>query len=643
MITERGMRRKLEAADRAYYDYDDPIMSDEEYDILRREYEEQYGSLDYVPGKIKEGFETFQHPIPLLSLNKLYDDDPDIQNKVNAVLTKFGGTVILQPKVDGLTVAAYKNDNECIFVTRGRKGVEGEILPAFIPSLSSPAVITDPNLAVRGEVYLTKTNFEEIQKIQEKQGEDLFANPRNAAAGILRNKDISPYLSYLSYVVYEIPGSDLSTKEQLEILRERTSFTVIESMICSSNLLQSVRTMYDNLKEKDIPVDGIVIKPYTMENSYSTLGQTMHHPNNAIAWKRAADIYQTTVTNVVWQTGRERITPVAILKPVEIDGTTITRATLHNYGFLKKLQLRKGDVVNICKSGEVIPKITSVYQSNAGLLFSKPAFCPSCEYPTEVYTHDDITDVCCVNPYCQERIVQNMDFLASKEVLNVKGFSKDTARKIVKMYGTQEKELILFSMTVNKILRLSGFAKKSAENLYRSLLDALTEPVTIPVFIKACCVSGIGSSVGNILEKEFGTLANIREALNSRKRLENIQGIGNKTAVILTSDEFIEKFEALEELLTVKESEVKQGALSGTVWVITGKLPISRVQAENLIQSYGGTVTNSISKKTDYLLTTDIVSSSRKMQKAKELGIKIVSYSYLLSLISKEEGEKEDA
>ena len=636
MITEKGLRKKIEAADYAYYDQDNPIMSDKEYDNLRRSYEEQFGSLDYVPGKVKEGFETFQHPVPLLSLDKIYDDDPDITDKIENVLEKFGGVVMLQPKIDGLTVAAYKIENEVIFVTRGRKGIEGEVLPVFIPSLSSSSVITNSDITVRGEAYLSKTNFEEIRKIQEEQGEDLFTNPRNAAAGILRNKDVSPYLSYLSYLVYEIPGSDLSVKDQLEILREQTKFTVIGGKICNDHLLENIRLMYEELKDKDIPIDGIVIKPYSLERSYTLLGQTMHHPNNAVAWKRAADIYQTTVTNVIWQTGRERITPVAVLKPVDIDGTTVTRATLHNYGFLKKLQLRKGDTVNICKSGEVIPKILSVYQRTTGLLFSKPAFCPSCEYPTEVYTHDDITDVCCVNPYCQERIVQNMDFLASKEVLNVKGFSKDTARKIVKLYGTQEKELILFSLTINKILKIPGFAKKSAENLYRALLDSLNKPVTIPVFIKACCVSGIGVSVGKILEKEFGTLVRIREALNNRKKLEAIQGIGNKTATILSGSEFIEKFEALEELLTVTESDITEGKLSGTVWVITGKLPISRVQAENVIQSNGGTVTSTVSKKTDYLLTTDIVSSSRKMQKAKELGVKIVSYDYLLSMISKE-------
>lgn len=636
MIKEKSLRRKIEAADHAYYDQDTLIMSDKEYDDLRRSYEEQYGSLDYVPGKVKEGFETFKHPTPLLSLDKIYDDDPDITEKIENILVKFGGTVSLQPKIDGLTVAAYKVENEIVFVTRGRKGIEGEILPAFIPNLSHADIIQDKDLVVRGEVYLLKTKFNEIVKIQEAQGESLFANPRNAAAGILRNKDISPYLPYLSYLVYEIPGSDLSTKEQLDILTKQTGFSVIETKICNDHLLENVRSMYDDLKDKDIPIDGIVIKPFSLKNSYTLLGQTMHHPNNAIAWKKAADIYQTTVTNVLWQTGRERITPVAVLKPIDIDGTTVTRATLHNYGFLKKLQLRKGDTVNICKSGEVIPKILSVYQRTSGLLFSKPAFCPSCEYPTEVYTHDDITDVCCVNPYCQERVVQNMDFLTSKEVLDVKGFSKDTARKIVKMYGTQEKELVLFSMTINKILSLPGFAKKSAENLYRSLLDALTKPVTIPVFIKACCVSGIGASVGTILEKEFGTLTKIREALNNRKKLEGIQGIGSKTAAILASPDFIEKFEALEELLTVRESDITEGKLSGTVWVITGKLPISRVQAENLIQSNGGIVTNTVSKKTDYLLTTDIVSSSKKMQKAKELGIKIVSYDYLLSLISKE-------
>lgn len=633
---ERKVRQKIQAADKAYYDDDKPIMTDEEYDKLKRSYEEEYGTLDYVPGNVKEGFEQFTHPVPLLSLNKLFDDDSDINSKISDIAKKFG-TICLQPKIDGLTVAAYPNaDGSYTFVTRGRGGITGEILPAFIPSLSGTNMKAG-NFSVRGEAFITKQNFKIIQQLQVSKGEEPFSNPRNAAAGILRNKEKSPYLDYLSYIVYDIPGSHGSVKQDLELLAQ-TNFSVINYKVSNGkDLLLLIRNYWQWLSEQDIPVDGVVLKTYDMEDSYYVLGQTKHHPNNAIAWKRAADIYETKVTSVIWQVGRDKITPVAQLEPVEIDGTTISRATLHNFGFFKKLKLKRGDVVSLCKSGEVIPKVLSVTQRTGKFPIAAPSVCPSCSHKLEVFSHDDIFDIRCTNPECKERIVQNIAFLAGKDVLDIKGLSESTARKIVDKFGTASRELVIFDLTVKDILSLPGFAQKSAENLYGNLLKSLQKPVTIPVLFKTCCVTGIGGSVGSILEKKFKNINSIIAALDNPLTLKRIEGIGDKTATVLTGDTFKAKLNDILELLTVVESkEETEGPLTGTVWVITGKLPISRTQVESLIMENGGDIAGAISRKVDYLLTANITSDSTKTKKAREFGIKIVTYDYLLNAINKQ-------
>lgn len=634
---EKKLRRKIEMADKAYYDNDKPTMSDEDYDKMKRSYEEEFGVLNYVPGNVKKGFEEFKHPTPLLSLNKIFDDDNDLDIKLKSIIKKFG-TVCLQPKIDGLTVAAYpKQDGSYTFVTRGRGGIVGEVLPAFIPSFSGTNMgATD--FVIRGEAFIDKQNFEIIKQLQIDSGEEPFSNPRNAAAGILRSKEPSPYLQYLSFLAYEIPGSHGSVKEDLLQLAE-TKFPVVEYEVSDGkDLLLLIRNYYQQLANSTIPVDGVVLKAYEMEDSYFVLGQTSHHPNNAIAWKRAADTYTTKIKYVTWQVGRDRVTPVAELEPVEIDGTTVTRATLHNLGFFKKLKLKRGDTIAICKSGEVIPKVLSVVESTGKFPIVTPTQCPSCKHALETYSHDTISDLKCVNPQCPERIVQNIVYLAGKEVLDIKGLSEGTARKIVEKFGVENRELVIFDLTIKDILQLPGFARKSAENLYNNLLQCLQKPITITTLFKICCVTGIGGSIGSILEKRFKDIDTVLTALNNYSLLRSTEGIGARTATVLTSDIFKSKLGAVLELFIVKDYEEKKtdGALTGTYWVITGRLPISRAKAEDLIQKNGGEILGAISRKVDYLLTADIESSSAKSKKAQELGIKIVTFDYLLNMIGVE-------
>lgn len=638
---ERRLRQQIEAADKAYYDDDNPIMSDNEYDLLRRSYEAEFGSLDYVPGNVKEGFEQYTHPVQLLSLNKLYDDDSDIETRLRSILKKFGPTCV-QPKIDGLTVAAYpQKDKSYKFVTRGKGGIIGEVLPAFISQYTGKGKVKG-NFAVRGEVFLTKRNFEAVQKLQKQNGEEPFSNPRNAAAGILRAKEKSPYIDYLSYVVYDIPGSHNSVEQTLMLLSQ-TCFPVIENhLLRGKDTIIILRNYYHKLLEKNIPIDGLVLKAYSLEDSYYNFGQTQHHPNNAIAWKRAAKVYETTIKDVTWQVGRDKITPVAELDPVEIDGTMISRATLHNLGFFRKLNLRYGDIIAICKSGEVIPKVLSVTEHSENKLIVAPVVCPCCKKRLEIVSGTVTAELKCNNDNCAERLIQTIAYLASKDVLNINGLSDNTARKIVELFGTSNGELMIFDLTVRDIMKIPGFAQKSAEKLYKNLLKVLQTPVSIPVLFKACCVTGIGGAVGASLKKKFKTINNIVAALQDYNTLRKTEGIGIRIANILISDEFKRKFQAVLELFDVEEEKASEDfqsskLLTNTIWVITGKLPISRVKVEELIKVNGGEISGAVTTATDYLLTADVTSNSVKSRKAQEFNVKIVTYDYLLNMINQKQ------
>lgn len=643
---ERRLRQQIEAADNAYYDNDKPIMSDNAYDLLKRSYEAEFGSLDYVPGNVKEGFEQYTHPVQLLSLNKLYDDDPDIETKLRNILKKFGTTCV-QPKIDGLTVAAYpQKDGSYKFVTRGKGGITGEVLPAFISQYTGKGKVKG-NFAVRGEVFLTKKNFETVQQLQKQNGEELFSNPRNAAAGILRNKEKSPYIDYLSYVVYDIPGSHNSIEQTLMLLSQ-TCFPLIENhLLKGKDTILVLRNYYHKLSEQNIPVDGLVLKAYSLEDSYYKLGQTQHHPNNAIAWKCAANVYETAIKDVTWQVGRDKITPVAELDPVEIQGTLVSRATLHNLGFFKKLNLRYGDIISICKSGEVIPKVLAVTEHSENNFIMAPVICPCCKKRLEIVSGNSTAELKCNNDSCAERLVQTIAYLAGKDVLNINGLSENTARKIVELFGTSNGELMIFDLTVRDILKIPGFAQKSAEKLYSNLLKVLQTPISIPVLFKACCVTGISGAVGVALKKKFKTLDNIIIALQDYNILKKTEGIGVRIANVLISEEFKRKFHAVLELFDIEKETAddftSSQTLANTVWVVTGKLPISRVKVEELIKANGGTVSGAVSTATDYLLTADVTSKSTKSRKAQELNVKIVNYDYLLSVIkqnNKEEGKQ---
>lgn len=626
----------IKQADHEYYDLDNPTLSDAEYDKLRRSYIDQYGTedLNYVPGNVSEGFEKFKHPTPVTSLGKWtkgVDDEKDLLAQVEKLWP-----VEVQLKYDGLTVVAYPNtDGSCEYVTRGLGGEVGEILPNFIPKYEG-AGINNSDFAIRGEVYITPANFERLNSALEYAGEEPMKNIRNAAAGLLRRKERSPYLNLLSYTVYDLPGQDMTPAEMRKIVSEQTQFTFADGFGYETveDTVIGIEQVYNDINSlQTYPIDGMVIKS-CQQNSGYRFGNTAHHPRNAFAWKALQEEVETVVRDVIWQMGRSKATPVAIVDPVQIDGTTVTRATLHNAAEIKRLGLKIGSTVLLRKANQIIPQITEVIKPGDKDIVLD--VCPACGGPLEEVNGQQF----CTNPDCKERIAQNIAFLGSKDVLDIPGLSIQTARKIVKVFDSLTDEIkqnAIFELAPVDYKFLPGFGDKSAQKLYDAVQKA-RDNVELPRFIKALCIPGIGNTVGKILADEYTSIECLEnwcryaceEGASSivKEKLLKINGIGEVTAEAILSQEFWEAVDALREYVDIapyEKSEPITGDYAGKVFVLTGKMVHPRSYYVDLIEKAGGKEGSAVNSKTDYLVIADVNSQSSKAKKARELGTKLIS------------------
>ena len=611
----------IKAADKAYYEDDAPTITDEAYDALRKEYIDKYGAsdLNYTPGAVAKDFVSFHHPIPVTSLAKIKDGETEKLHKWREKLSP----VVLEPKYDGLTVVAYpQKDGSYKYVTRG-SGTDGEVLPNFIRRYEGD-VFAKGTYTIRGEVFLTKQAFERIKAKQVAAGEEPFKQIRNAAAGILRSKERSPYIDELSYVVYDVVGWDVGEPTKLSWLVDNTPFEVTsfsEAYVIDTPddyIWKRAKEIFENVGE-DTPLDGIVMKT-TQDGAIARLGTTEHHVNSQVAIKPSKEIHETTLRDIEFSVGRTKVTPVAIFDPVEIDGTEVTRASIHNKDYFDRMKLCKGDTLFVFKSNEIIPQIDSVIH-NGGEPFSWP---------------EDICD-------SDEILVRDVMHMVSKPVLDIKGFSEKTARKLVENGVITERNDI-FDLEVSDIASLDGLGQKSAEKIVRQL-DERKDLFPFPRFMRALCIPSLGANVGEIIENAFPSLGEFFSFLRSTEisqqekfsHLESIDGIGPMTADELASSDFDDAFSDLySHLRSIKWSYLekpREGArLAGKSFVLTGKMEHPRSYYEDAIQKAGGTVQPAVSAKTDFLVIADVTSTSSKAQKARKLGTKLVSPEEVLSM-----------
>lgn len=636
--------KKIKEADAAYYDNADPIMSDQEYDILRATYIARYGTedLDYVPGK-PVTTRRFKHPIEVTSLAKVDENDT---KKLNAEITRLSPTV-LEPKYDGLTVVAYPDGHGgYFFVTRG-SGVEGDILPNFRPmsKITAPEAVFNYkyDYAIRGEAFMQRNAFEHMNKMLVSIGRKPKANPRNAAAGILNptRKTQSPFMESISYVCYDVIGMDAPESEKLKYIRECTPFMATPVYYLPSDFDAAhdyIKAMHDKIQKDGIPIDGMVLKT-DQEHSNERWGSTAHHPRNAVAIKGEQTAAVTVLRGIHWQVGKTgAVTPVADFDPVDILGSTVSQASLSNPDEIDRLNLREDDRVAVIKAKEIIPKIVMNYGGgNPDKPFTVPESCPSCEKPLL----KDGPVLYCKNSYCPDVLASKLAFMARKDVLDIPGFGIEICKYIVNdslfHFG--------YSFTFDNLFwhteeEFDGLGEKRAKNLADAMQHAMDMPHPFRNWLPSLCMDGVGHTAADKLLQHFHTVDAIKAAIfsDNREELLKIPGFGGVLVDKLLSDELKGRWTMMEFIFPIKVVSVKlEDSLRFTNkhFALTGKMAHPRSYYEELIKKHGGTVSSSVSKNTDYLVMADPKSTSTKAQKARKLGVKIISPEELKKLLGR--------
>lgn len=636
--------KKIKEADAAYYDNADPIMSDQEYDILRATYIARYGTedLDYVPGK-PVTTRRFKHPIEVTSLAKVDENDT---KKLNAEITRLSPTV-LEPKYDGLTVVAYPDGHGgYFFVTRG-SGVEGDILPNFRPmsKITAPEAVFNYkyDYAIRGEAFMQRNAFEHMNKMLVSMGRKPKANPRNAAAGILNptRKTQSPFMESISYVCYDVIGMDAPESEKLKYIRECTPFMATPVYYLPSDFDAAhdyIKAMHDKIQKDGIPIDGMVLKT-DQEHSNERWGSTAHHPRNAVAIKGEQTAAVTVLRGIHWQVGKTgAVTPVADFDPVDILGSTVSQASLSNPDEIDRLNLREDDRVAVIKAKEIIPKIVMNYGGgNPDKPFTVPESCPSCEKPLL----KDGPVLYCKNSYCPDVLASKLAFMARKDVLDIPGFGIEICKYIVNdslfHFG--------YSFTFDNLFwhteeEFDGLGEKRAKNLADAMQHAMDMPHPFRNWLPSLCMDGVGHTAADKLLQHFHTVDAIKAAIfsDNREELLKIPGFGGVLVDKLLSDELKGRWTMMGFIFPIKVVSVKlEDSLRFTNkhFALTGKMAHPRSYYEELIKKHGGTVSSSVSKNTDYLVMADPKSTSTKAQKARKLGVKIISPEELKKLLGR--------
>ena len=650
------LKREIEKHNYHYYVLDDPLISDSQFDLLMRELmelENQFPELltpdspsQRVGGEPLKGFKTFQHRTPLLSLGNAFGKE-ELLDFHRRVVNSLGEDVefIVEHKVDGLSIGLYyENGILQVGATRG-DGETGEDVTHNIKTIGNvPLRIKEPLplVAVRGEAYMPKDSFEKLNQEKEEKGEPLFANPRNAAAGSIRQLNpkiaASRDLRVIVYDVMDLEGKEIHThSEDLEFLREQ-GFSVIESL--KSKDINEIATYCEQWghKRHDLPyeIDGMVIKVNNKEQQRQ-LGYTSKSPRWAIAYKFPAEQGITRLLDIVVKVGRTgAVTPNAILEPVKLAGTTVSRATLHNEDFIKEKDILIGDYVVMQKAGEIIPEVVEVVKekrTGEERVFSLPEYCPECSSKV-VRLEGEAVARCTGKTICPAQVREGIIHFASRNAMDIEGLGPSIVTLLF------EKELIknfadLYYLKFEDIVNLERMGEKSAQNLLASIEKS--KEASLHQLIFALGIPLVGQKAAKILAENFGSIDKLSKA--TEDELIAIHEIGSKIAQSIISFFNEEQNRAILERLKqagVKmESEIpeiKEGALVGKTFVITGTLEkYSRKEAQELIESLGGKVSSSVSKKTDYVVAG--ASPGSKYDKAQQLGVSILDEESFIKLM----------
>lgn len=634
-----------------YYTQDNPTVSDSQYDQLYRELvelEKQHpenilpnSPTHRVGGLVLEGFEKYQHEYPLYSLQDAFSKEELIAFDKRVKAEFPTAAYMAELKIDGLSVSlTYVNGVLQVGATRGDGNI-GENITENLKRVHDIPLHLDQSLdiTVRGECYLPKESFEAINIEKRANGEQEFANPRNAAAGTLRqlNTGIVAKRKLATFLYQEASPTQKETQDDVLKELESYGFSVNHNRLISSSMEKIwdfIQTIEKDRVSLPYDIDGIVIKVNSLAMQ-EELGFTVKAPRWAIAYKFPAEEKEAEILSVDWTVGRTGVvTPTANLTPVQLAGTTVSRATLHNVDYIAEKDIRIGDTVVVYKAGDIIPAVLNVVMSkrNQQEVMLIPKLCPSCG--SELVHFEGEVALRCINPLCPNQIKERLAHFASRDAMNITGFGPSLVEKLFDAHLIADVADI-YRLSIENLLTLDGIKEKSATKIYHAIQSSKENSAEKLLF--GLGIRHVGSKASRLLLEEFGNLRQLSQA--SQESIASIDGLGGVIAKSLHT--FFEKEEVdklLEELTSYNVNfnylgkRVSTDAqLSGLTVVLTGKLEkMTRNEAKEKLQNLGAKVTGSVSKKTDLIVAGSDAGS--KLTKAQDLGITIQDEDWLLNL-----------
>lgn len=657
----KELREKTAYYAKKYYDEDSPEISDFEYDMMIHEMEgieEKYPELtneesltQKVGGHVREGFKKFEHKIPLLSMQDLFqmEEVVDYVDKIQKQAKEKNienSSFVVETKIDGLTAALeYRKGVFVRGATRGN-GMVGEDVTENLKTIKNiPKKLTeDIDIIVRGEVFISKTDFEQLNLEREQNEEPLFANARNAAAGSLRQLDTSitqkrPLDIYV-YNVQEIKGKEFHSHYEELLYLEKLGFNVNPVKIFCEDANQVVKAIEKIGKEREkltFGIDGAVIKVDDLDFR-EILGVTSKSPRWQIAYKYPPEQKETKLIDIVCNVGRTgAITPLAILEPVQVAGSTISKTTLHNEDFIKEKDIRIGDIVVIQKAGDVIPEIVKVKKrarKGDEKIFEMPTICPICGAPA--IREQGEAALRCTGIECPAKLYRNLVHFVSREAMNIEGLGESIIDQLM------NKNLInniadIYALNLEDIASLKKNGKKFAENL-KNAIDK-SKQNELYRLITALGIRHVGTKSAKVLAKNFKTLDNLANAdYVSLSMIDDIGGIVANSIIEFFSQEqtkdLIERLKSYGVNMTDSKNAVIDDKFYGLTFVITGSFEnYKRNDIVELIEKHGGKASSSVSKKTSYLIAGE--DSGSKLAKAETLGVKILNEQEFIEMLEK--------
>ncbi|MDS8000231.1 NAD-dependent DNA ligase LigA [Streptococcus pneumoniae] len=634
-----------------YYTSDNPSVSDSEYDRLYRElaeletaYPEQVladSPTHRVGGKVLDGFEKYSHQYPLYSLQDAFSREELDAFDARVRKEVAHPTYICELKIDGLSISlTYEKGILVAGVTRGDGSIGENITENLKRVKDIPLTLPEElDITVRGECYMPRASFDQVNQARQENGEAEFANPRNAAAGTLRQLDTAVVAkrNLATFLYQEASPSTRDSQEKVLKHLEQLGFVVnpkrilAESMDEIWNFIQEVGQERENLP---YDIDGVVIKVNDLA-SQEELGFTVKAPKWAVAYKFPAEEKEAQLLSVDWTVGRTGVvTPTANLTPVQLAGTTVSRATLHNVDYIAEKDIRKDDTVIVYKAGDIIPAVLRVVESKrvSEEKLDIPTSCPSCD--SDLLHFEDEVALRCINPRCPAQIMEGLIHFASRDAMNITGlgpsvveklFAANLVKDVADIYRLQEEDFLL----------LEGVKEKSATKLYQAIQASKENSAEKLLF--GLGIRHVGSKVSQLLLQYFHSIENLSQA--DSDEVASIESLGGVIAKSLQTYFATEGSEIL--LRELKEAGVNldyrgqtvvaDAALSGLTVVLTGKLErLKRSEAKSKLESLGAKVTGSVSKKTDFVVAG--ADAGSKLQKAQELGIQVRDEAWLESL-----------